>query len=159
MGEGPLVGEIKGKSFCISMQYLTVAKKKVLFLCTHNSARSQMAEGLLNRFHGDRFEAYSAGTEPTQVNPYAVEVMSEIGIDISKKKSKNISVFIGQEFDYVVTVCDKAAASCPFFPGGKEYINKSLPDPSKFAGNRDDILASFRRLRDDIRSWIDDFFV
>jgi arsenate reductase len=134
-----------------------MAKKKVLFLCTHNSARSQMAEGIMNRFHGDRFEAYSAGTEPTRVNPYAVEAMAEIGVDISENRSKNVSEFLNQEFDYVVSVCDKAAKSCAFFPGG-EQVKKSFPDPSKFSGSREEKLASFRRLRDGISSWIDDFF-
>lgn len=127
-------------------------------MCTHNSARSQIAEGILNKFHGDRFEAYSAGTKPTKVNPYAVEAMAEIGVDISKNRSKNASEFLDKEFDYVITVCDNAAKSCPFFPGGKEQISKSFPDPSAFSGSKVEIMSSFRRVRDDIRSWIDKFF-
>ena len=90
-------------------------KKKVLFICTHNSARSQMAEGILRTLYGDRYEAYSAGTQPTKVNPYAIKVMSEIGIDISNHRSKSAEEFRGKEFDYVVTVCDNVKEACPFF--------------------------------------------
>ena len=109
-------------------------KKKVLFLCTHNSARSQMAEGLMNAHYGDRYEAYSAGTEPSNVNPYAVAVMAEIAIDISSHRPKSIGEFQSIQFDYVVTVCDSAKETCPFFPGGKEQIHKGFEDPSQFDG-------------------------
>ena len=129
-------------------------KKKVLFICTHNSARSQMAEGLLKSLYGDRYEGYSAGTEPTKVNPYAVKVMAEIGIDISMNRSKSINEFHGIKFDYVVTVCDHAREACPFFTGGEEYLHKSFQDPTEFKGAEDETLTAFRRVRDEIKDWI-----
>ena len=133
-------------------------KKKVLFICTHNSARSQMAEGILRTLYGDRYEAYSAGTQPTKVNPYAIKVMSEIGIDISNHRSKSAEEFRGKEFDYVVTVCDNAKEACPFFPGGKTYLHKGFKDPSEFKGNENEIVAEFRRVRDEIKRWIEETF-
>jgi len=117
-----------------------------------------MAEGLLNALYGDLYEAYSAGTEPKVVNPYAVRVMAEIGIDISHHKSKHLNEFLGKEFDYVVTVCDKAHQSCPFFPGGKEYIHKGFEDPSEVTGGEEEILNTFRKVRDEIKMWIKEFF-
>lgn len=135
-----------------------MAKKKVLFICTHNSARSQMAEGLLNALYGDKYEAYSAGTEPSRVNPYAIRAMAEIGIDISHHRSKHLREFLGIEFDYVVTVCDKAKDSCPFFPGGKEYIHQGFEDPSGAQGSEEEIMEKFRCVRDKIREWIESFF-
>ncbi|KYK21088.1 ArsC family transcriptional regulator [Thermoplasmatales archaeon SG8-52-4] len=132
-------------------------KKKVLFLCTNNSCRSQIAEGLLNSIYRDRFKAYSAGINPTKVNPYAVEVMKEIGIDLSKQYSKNIEEFKGKNFDFVVTVCDNAKEACPFFPGEK-IIHKSFEDPASFYGNIEDILDIFRKTRDNIKTWIIDIF-
>ena len=133
-------------------------KKKVLFICTHNSARSQMAEGILRTLYGDRYEAYSAGTQPTKVNPYAIKVMSEIGIDISNHRSKSAEEFRGKEFDYVVTVCDNAKEACPFFPGGKTYLHKGFKDPSEFKGNENEIVAEFRRVGDEIKRWIEETF-
>lgn len=133
-------------------------KKKVLFICTHNSARSQMAEGILRTLYGDRYEAYSAGTQPTKVNPYAIKVMSEIGIDISNHRSKSAEEFRGKEFDYVVTVCDDAKEACPFFPGGKTYLHKGFKDPSEFKGNENEIIAEFQRVRDEIKRWIEETF-
>jgi len=133
-------------------------KKKVLFICTHNPARSQMAEGILRTLYGDRYEAYSAGTQPTKVNPYAIKVMSEIGIDISNHRSKSAEEFRGKEFDYVVTVCDNAKEACPFFPGGKTYLHKGFKDPSEFKGNENEIVAEFRRVRDEIKRWIEETF-
>ena len=129
-------------------------KKKVLFVCTHNSARSQMAEGLLNSLYGNRYEAYSAGTEPNIIDPHAILVMSELGIDISKHRSKSAKEFIEQEFDYVITVCDHAKETCPFFPGGKRHLHKSFEDPVLFEGNEADTLSVFRQVRDEIRAWI-----
>ena len=129
-------------------------KQKVLFICTHNSARSQMAEGLLRALYGDQYDVYSAGTQPTKVNPYAVKVMSEIGIDISNHRSKNVREFFGMKFDYVVTVCDHARETCPFFPGGKKYLHKGFLDPSNFKGTDEEKLRMFRRVRDEIRDWI-----
>lgn len=130
-------------------------KKKVLFICTHNSARSQIAESLLNALYGDRYDAHSAGTEPTQVNPYAVRVMAEIGIDISKNRAKSIEEFRGKEFDYVITLCDTAKEMCPFFPTSGKYLHKGFDDPSQFVGTDDSILSHFRVLRNQIRDWIE----
>jgi arsenate reductase len=116
-----------------------------------------MAEGLLNTFHGDRYEAYSAGLEPTRINPYAVKVMQEIGIDISTHRSKNIKEFRGKRFDIVVTVCDQAKEACPFFPG-KKVLHKGFKDPTKFTGTEDEISGQVRHLRDEMRDWIDRTF-
>ncbi len=133
-------------------------KRKVLFICTHNSARSQMAEGLLNHLYGSIYEAYSAGAKPSDVHPLAVKVMKEIGIDISKNKSKSIKEFEGIKFDLVVTVCDSAKEECPYFPGGKEYIHKSFPDPSAHKGSEEEKLEFFRKVRDEIKKWIEETF-
>jgi len=129
--------------------------KRVLFICTHNSARSQMAEGLLKSLFSERFEAYSAGIEPGGVNSYAIKVMSEIGIDISAYRSKSIEEFRDMKFDYVTTVCDHAKETCPFFPGAGKYIHMGFDDPSGFDGNEDEKLAVFRRVRDEIKDWIE----
>ncbi len=129
-------------------------KKRVLFLCTHNSARSQMAEGLLRDLYGDRFDALSAGTQPSRVNPYAVRAMKELGIDISGHKSKSIDNFVGDKFDYVVTVCSSAKESCPALPGAYRLIHKGFVDPSKFRGKDEEILYGFRKVRDEIRNWL-----
>lgn len=133
-------------------------KKKVLFICTHNSARSQMAEGLLNHLYENKYEAFSAGTKPSTVNPYAVKSMAEIGIDISIQRSKGIEEFRGMVFDYVVTVCDNAKETCPFFPGGRESLHKSFNDPSGFEGEGDNKLAVFRKVRNEIRDWVKETF-
>lgn len=133
-------------------------KKKVVFICTHNSARSQIAEGLLRALYGDRYEVYSAGTQPSKVNPYVIKVMSEIGIDISKHRSKSVEEFYRMKFDYVVTVCDHAKETCPFFPQGKKYIHKGFEDPSEFEGKESDIMTGFRRIRDEIRVWREKLF-
>jgi arsenate reductase (thioredoxin) len=127
----------------------------VLFICTHNSARSQMAEGLVNALHADGFFASSAGTEATRVHPAAISVMAEIGIDISGHRSKSLDVFENRSFDIVVTVCDDAARDCPFFPGGKEYIHRAFADPAACRGTDEEILACFRRSRDEIQKWIE----
>lgn len=132
--------------------------QKILFICTHNSARSQMAEGFINSFYSDRYEAYSAGTEPTKVNPYAIKVMAELGIDISNHQVKSVYDFLGQEFEYVVTVCDHAKQTCPFFPGGKNYLHQGFADPSQFHGTEEEIIAGFRRVRDEIKVWIEKTF-
>lgn len=129
--------------------------KSVLFLCTHNSARSQMAEGLLNHFHGDRYRAFSAGTAPGSLNPFAVQAMAEIGIDISGQHAKHLKEFIGKPIDIVVTVCDNARESCPVFPGAKEVWHESFPDPSAAAGSDEEKQASFRSVRDALRVWIE----
>ena len=133
-------------------------KKRVLFICTHNSARSQMAEGLLRTMYGDEYDVYSAGTQPSNVNPHAAGVMSEIGIDISSHRSKTVDELHDMEFDYVVTVCDHAKETCPFFSGGKKYLHQSFEDPSRFRGTEEEILNGFRQVREDIKSWIQETF-
>lgn len=133
-------------------------KKTILFICTHNSARSQMAEGLINALRGDEYTARSAGTEPSEVNPYAVRVMQEIGIDMVGHHSKSIEQFLEHDFDYVVTVCDHANEACPFFPGGKERIHKGFQDPAAIEGPEDVKLSGFRRIRDEIKAWIEEGF-
>jgi len=127
-------------------------KKRVLFLCTGNSCRSQMAEGFLRHMAGDRFEAFSAGVKPTQVNPLAIKVMAEAGIDISKHRSKSAMEFIGQKFDFVVTVCDNAKQTCPIFPGKYEKIHWDLEDPAEAQGTEEERLVFFRRIRDEIKN-------
>ena len=126
-------------------------KSRVLFLCTHNSARSQMAEGLLRHLAGDRFEAMSAGTEATHVRPLAIRAMEEVGIDISGQESKTLDRYLGEPFDYVITVCDDANEACPFFPGARERLHWSFEDPSKAEGSEENRLAVFRSVRDRIR--------
>src|SRR5687768_1955454 len=126
-------------------------KKRVLILCTGNSARSQMAEGLLRHDAGNTFDVYSAGVKPTRVRPEAVEAMNELGIDISRHRSKSVDEFAGQEFDYVITVCDKANEQCPIFPGKTRRIHWSFEDPAAFLGDADAKRAVFRRVRDEIR--------
>ena len=127
------------------------SRTRVLFLCTHNSARSQMAEGLLRHLSGDRFEAMSAGTEETNVRPEAVSAMAEIGADISDQESKTLDRYVGEPFDYVVTVCDAANEACPFFPGARDRLHWSIDDPSQAAGGSQERLAAFRSARDEIR--------
>jgi arsenate reductase len=127
------------------------AKKRVLVLCTGNSARSQMAEGLLRHDAGDRFEAFSAGVDPTRVRPEAIEAMRQIGIDISDHRSKSVDEFAGREFDYVITVCDNANEHCPIFPGETKRIHWSIDDPASVQGDEETRLAVFRRVRDEIR--------
>jgi len=129
-------------------------KKRVLFLCTHNSARSQMAEGLLNGLYGNKFDVYSAGTHPSRVNPFAIQAMEEIGIDISHNTSKSLDAFRDMDVDYVVTVCDNAKESCPTFPGAKHNIHKAFRDPSQFRGKDEEIIVGFRQVRDEIHNWI-----
>lgn len=124
---------------------------RVLFLCTGNSARSQMAEGLLRHDGGDRFEVASAGVSPSQVRPEAIEVMREIGIDVSSHRSKSVDEFTNQEFDYVITVCDNANEQCSVFPGDTKRIHWSFDDPAAATGDDEYRLTGFRRVRDEIR--------
>lgn len=126
-------------------------KKRVLILCTGNSARSQMAEGLLRHDEGNLFEVASAGVEPTRVRPEAIEVMREIGIDISDHRSKSVDEFTGQDFDYVITVCDNANERCPIFPGHTRRIHWGFDDPAAVEGDSETRLNIFRRIRDEIR--------
>jgi arsenate reductase len=130
-------------------------KKHVLFLCTGNSCRSQMAEGLVNRFLGETWEARSAGTDPAgYVHPLAVQAMAELGIDISGRRSKPVDEFRGVAFDLVVTVCDDAAEACPMWLGQGRVAHISFPDPARATGTLDERLAAFRRVRDDLRGQI-----
>ena len=132
-------------------------KKKVLFLCTHNSCRSQMAEGLVNHDLGDRFQAFSAGTEATRVNPLVIQVLAEIGIDISGHRSKTLDEFAGEQFDYVITLCDSANEQCPLFFCGVERIHIGFDDPSRLPGTPEEIMPEFRRVRDEIREKLTDY--
>ena len=130
-------------------------KKRILFICTHNSARSQMAEGLLRSLGGDQFEAFSAGTEATHVRPLAIKAMTELGIDISNQQSKTLGRYLNEPFDEVITVCDSAAEACPLFPGAVKMKHWSFPDPSKATGSDEEQLAVYRHVRDDIRARIE----
>ncbi len=129
-------------------------KHTILFICTHNSARSQLAEGLVNHYFSEEWEAQSAGIVVTSVKPFAIKAMAEIEIDISHHTSKTIEAFQGQQFDVVVTVCDSAKEACPFFPG-KKVLHQSFVDPSDVEGTDEEKLAAFCRTRDDIKTWLD----
>jgi arsenate reductase (thioredoxin) len=132
-------------------------RQRVLFLCTHNSARSQMAEGLLRYLGGDRYEAFSAGTEATRVRPLAIRVMAELGVDISTHESKTLDRYLGAQppMDLVITVCDQANESCPIFPAARKRLHWSFPDPSRAMGSEDEQLAVYRAVRDAIRARIE----
>jgi arsenate reductase len=131
---------------------------RVLFLCTHNSARSQMAEALLARIGGERFEVLSAGTQATRVHPLAIRAMAEVGIDISNARSKHLDEYLRQDFDYVITVCDAANEGCPVFPGSPQRIHWSFPDPSAAEGPEEERYRAFERVRNEItmrlRTWV-----
>ena len=129
-------------------------KRRVLILCTGNSARSQMAEGLLRHDAGDRFTVESAGTKPSTVRPEAITVMKEVGIDITSHRSKHVDEFAGQDFDYVVTVCDNAKASCPVFFGRAMRLHHSFNDPAAVEGSEEKRLGAFRTIRDELRSYL-----
>jgi arsenate reductase len=143
--EGKIVGRVK--------------KPRILFICTHNSSRSQMAEGYMNAKYGDRYEVFSGGTEITRVHPMALAVMKEIGIDISRQRSKLIDTHFGKGIETVITVCDFAQAACPFFPGAKTVIHVDFPDPSSCTKTPDICLLQFREVRDAIILWIDAILV
>jgi arsenate reductase len=135
-------------------------KQRVLIVCTGNSARSQMAEGLLRHLGndaGDVFDVESAGTRPSRVRPEAIEVMRELGIDISGHRSKSVDEFAGQQFDYVLTVCDNARETCPIYPGHANRLHRSFDDPAAVEGNEEERLAAFRRVRDEIRDYLRGF--
>ena len=150
-------------------------KAKILFLCTHNSARSQIAEGLLRHYYGEKYEAFSAGATPTQVNPFAIKVMAEIGIDISHQYSKSVDEFHNEDIDLVISVCKSSAkVVCAFcsspiigdrpeiieetLPRAKQYLHYPFNDPSEVEGSDDEKLAAFRRTRDDIEKWVLNYF-
>src|SRR5215208_1518765 len=126
-------------------------RSRVLFLCTHNSARSQMAEGMLRDLAGERLEVMSAGTQATHVRPLAIRAMDEIGVDISAQESETLERYVGEPFDYVITVCDEANEACPFFPGARERLHWSIEDPAQAEGSEEERLGVFRRVRDEIR--------
>ena len=128
--------------------------KRVLFICTRNSSRSQMAEALVNHDLAGKYEAFSAGTDPSSVNPLAIAVMKELGIDISQKRSKGLDEFAGQEFDYVITLCSQADEACPVFFGGTRKIHMGFPDPTAAAGSDEERVGAFRKVRDQIRDQV-----
>lgn len=134
-------------------------RPRVIFVCTHNSARSQMAEGMLRTWGGDRFQAFSAGTEATGVRPEAIAVMDEIGIDISGHLSKTLEPFLGEAFSWLITVCDQAKESCPTIPGVAQQAHWSIDDPSAVAGDEEARLAAFREARDILRDRIHVFIL
>ena len=134
-------------------------QQRVLFVCTHNSARSQMAEGMLRAWGGDRFEAFSAGTEATSVRPEAIAAMSEIGIDISRQTSKTLEPFLGESFTWLITVCDQARESCPTLPGVTQQGHWSIDDPSAVQGTDEERIEAFRQARDVLRGRIQMFIL
>lgn len=134
--------------------HVMAGKQRVLILCTGNSARSQMAEGLLRHDAGTRFEVSSAGTKPSQVRPEAIAVMSELGIDISQHRSKSVDEFAGETFDYVLAVCDHANETCPVLPGHMKRLHHNFEDPAGVSGSEQERLAAFRRVRDQIRTFL-----
>lgn len=134
-------------------------KKSVLFVCTHNAVRSQMAEAFFNKIYGDRYSAFSAGSDPTHIDPLVIIVMKEVGIDVSGNKSKGLNDFQNYRFDYVITVCDQAQESCPYFMEGNIRIHKGFTDPSKFQGSSEDTIIEYRRTRDEIKTWIEKEFI
>ena len=136
---------------------MRMRKQRVLILCTGNSARSQMAEGLLRHDAADRFEVESAGLKPGRVRPEAIAVMKEIGVDISGHRSKHVDEFAGQQFDCVLTVCDNANESCPVLPGEGRRLHRSFEDPAALQGSAEERLAAFRRVRDEIRRYLRTF--
>ena len=129
--------------------------KRILFVCTHNAGRSQMAEGYLRARYGDRYEALSAGTSASTVSPLAVRAMAEVGVDSSAQRSKDLGECLGEEMDVVVTVCDAAQAVCPMFPGAKRTMHVGFPDPAAATGTEEERLVVFRAVRDEITAWID----
>lgn len=137
---------------------MTLNKARILFLCTGNSARSQMAEGWAKHLSGDRVDAYSAGTEPRGVDPRAVKAMAEAGVDISKYRSKSVTDLPNIEFDYVVTLCDDAQQACPFFPAKTAIVHHSFEDPPRLAvnaTNEEEAMSHYRRIRDEIKAYIE----
>ena len=133
-------------------------KTRVIFICTANAARSQMAEGLLRAKYGERFEVFSAGTRPSRVSPRAIRVMQEIGIDISHHRSKSLDEISGVTFDLAVTLCDRASQICPVVTCAKKTIHHGFPDPHLTPGTEDDLIVGYRNVRDEIGAWIDETF-
>ena len=144
----------KDKSVLAWKQPKKSTKKKVLFICMQNSARSQMAEGWLRHLYGERYEAYSAGVRPGRLHPLAVDVMAEVGVDISKRRAKSIEETLDEYYDLVVTVCDRAREECPVYPGATELEHVSFEDPSAEDGTSDEMAERFRKVRDEIRAYV-----
>ena len=138
---------------------MKLKKKTILFVCTHNSARSQLAEAILLNKASDLYQVFSGGTEPSVVNPYILEILAEMQIDTSNITPKHIINFIDKEIDLVVTVCDSAKEACPFFPNAKQYLHKSFDDPSSFVGTEEDIREGVKRVTKEISDWIDEEFI
>jgi arsenate reductase len=136
-----------------------MTRRRVLFVCTHNSARSQMAEGMLRAWAGDRFEVASGGTEARGVRPEAIAVMAELGIDISGHASKTIEQFVGQPWDWLIPVCEEACEACPYVPGAKAVLRWSFDDPSIATGSEDERIGEFRRVRDELANQVQAFIV
>ncbi|MBP7231735.1 MAG: arsenate reductase ArsC [Syntrophaceae bacterium] len=136
----------------------TAERKSVLFVCTHNAVRSQMAEAFLRHLFGDRYLVASAGSDPQKVDPLVLQVLHEAGIDASRQKAKGLDIYQNEYFDAVVTVCDKARESCPYFPHTARHIHKSFTDPSLFCGKPEEIIDEYRRIRNEIRSWVEKVF-
>jgi len=134
-------------------------KKRVLFLCTHNAARSQMAEAIANELHGDRLEAYSAGSAPEPINTYAIVAMKELGVDISGRSSKKMDEFEGQRFDVAVTLCSSDGEICPFFPDATEHVHHGVENPKGFDDTPQGKLGAMRVIRDDIKAWIESYLL
>jgi ArsR family transcriptional regulator, arsenate/arsenite/antimonite-responsive transcriptional repressor / arsenate reductase (thioredoxin) len=139
----------------LQIEARTYSSVRVLFLCTHNSARSQMAEGLLRKLGGDQVEVFSAGSEPTSIHPLAMKVMSDIGIDLNQHRSKHLNEFAGQNFDYIVTVCDRVREVCPVFPADPEQIHWSIPDPVAIEGNWQTQERAFANIANELRTRIE----
>jgi arsenate reductase len=134
------------------------SKKNILFICVHNSARSQMAEGLFRHYYGEECNVYSAGADPRGIHHMSIQIMAEIGIDLSKHRSKSLKEFEGNEMDYVVTVCGEGQVACPFFVGGNEYVHQSFDDPSTFEGTEEEKMQQFRVVRDELKKWLEQFY-
>jgi arsenate reductase (thioredoxin) len=141
----------------VTLKYMA-SKKKILFLCTHNAVRSQIAEGFVNALCGNRYEAYSAGPEPTKVHPCAITVMAEADIDISNQRAKSVDEFDNVSVDCVVTLCAEAQENCPIFPGAVKYVHHPVDDPVVVPGSGNEQCDQFRRARDQIKVWIDAMF-
>lgn len=133
-------------------------KKRVLFMCIHNNCRSQMAEGFFNDFYGENYDVYSAGSDPREIDHKTVQVMAEIGIDISMQTSNSLKEYNGHEFDYVITICGNPYKACPFFIGGKKYFKKPFVDVTAFKGTEEEKIEFLRDIRDEIGDWVQDLF-
>jgi arsenate reductase len=140
------------------MSEFHMSRKSVLFICAHNAARSQMAEGYLRARYGDRFSVFSAGTRSSTISRHAIHTMKEIGIDITTQFSKSLESLHGKEMDIAVILCDERAGVCPMYPWAKEVVHTRFPDPGEFTGDEEELRSKFRTLREEITHWIDAYF-